>query len=264
MLTTGPAWRWRTDASGAPVGSFVAMLRQFEQAQRIRDMFFAAGSPTPQVRFTVTPSSLDAGSRQFLLKIDGQNMIDNHGPARAVNVTWPGARPMGAATFEERGGMRVNIVAEGTWAWFRLLDSAQVAPQTDVSYLVTFAKGGHEAKVTLNAASVRNPFGKRDLQQFRCAATDLPAARPDTSQAARGSDSRGGGAAGVVDAGAVEAFIRGLDARDDKKWQEVVTQMRSAIQADSQESTIKVRSGFLGLKQTVTCPTIFSARRCSI
>ena len=111
VLTTGPAWRWRTDASGAPVGGSVAMLRQFEQAQRIRDMFFAAGSPTPQVRFTVTPSSLDAGSRQFLLEIDGQNMLDNHGPARAVNVTWPGARPVGAATFEERGGMRVNIVA---------------------------------------------------------------------------------------------------------------------------------------------------------
>ena len=171
VLTTGQAWRWRTDASGAPVGGSGAMLRQFEQAQRIRDMFFAAGSPTPQVRFTVTPSSLDAGSRQFLLEIDGQNMIDNHGPARGVNVTWPGARPVGAATFEERAGMRVNIVAEGTWAWFRLLDAAQVVSQTDVSYLVTFAKGGHEAQVSLEAASVRNPFGKRDLQQFRCAAT---------------------------------------------------------------------------------------------
>ena len=171
VSTTGPAWRWRTDASGAPAGTSMAMLRQFEQAQRIREMFFAAGSPTPQVRFTVTPSSLDTGSRQFLLEIDGQNMIDNHGPQRPMNATWPGARPVGAATFEERGGMRVNIVAEGTWAWFRLLDQAQVDAQSDVSYLLTFARGGHEAKVTLEAASVRNPFGKRELQQFRCAAT---------------------------------------------------------------------------------------------
>ncbi len=172
VLTTGQAWRWRTDASGAPAGTSPAMLRQFEQAQRIRDMFFATGSPTPQVLFTVTPSSLDAGSRQFLLEIDGQNMIDNHGPQRPVKVTWPGVRPVGAATFEERGGMRVNILAEGPWAWFRLLDAAQqIQSQTDVSYVVTFAKGGHEARVTLEAASVRNPFGKRDLQQFRCAAT---------------------------------------------------------------------------------------------
>jgi type VI secretion system protein ImpL len=171
VLTTAPAWRWKTDASGAPAGTSVAMLRQFEQAQRIRDMFFAGGAATPQVRFIVTPSSLDAGSRQFLLEIDGQNMIDNHGPQRPVNVTWPGTRPVGAATFEERGGMRVNIVAEGTWAWFKLLDAAQVEAQSDVSYLVTFARGGHEAKVTLEAASVRNPFGKRELQQFRCAAT---------------------------------------------------------------------------------------------
>jgi type VI secretion system protein ImpL len=171
VLTSGQAWRWRTDASGAAVGGSVAILRQFELAQRIRDMFFAAGAATPQVRFTVTPSSLDAGTRQFLLEIDGQNMVDNHGPARPVNVTWPGARPVGAATFEERGGMRVNIVAEGTWAWFRLLDAAQVESQTDVRYLVTFARGGHEAKVSLEAASLRNPFGKPDLEQFRCAAT---------------------------------------------------------------------------------------------
>jgi type VI secretion system protein ImpL len=170
VLTTGQAWRWKTDASGAPAGTSMAMLRQFEQAQRIRDMFFAAGSPTPQVRFTVTPSSLDTGTRQFLLEIDGQNMIDNHGPQRPVNVSWPGARPVGAATFEERGGMRVNIVGEGTWAWFRLLDQVQVNAQSDVTYVVTFARGGHEAKVTLEAASVRNPFGKQELQQFRCAA----------------------------------------------------------------------------------------------
>jgi type VI secretion system protein ImpL len=170
VLTTGQAWQWRTDASGAPAGTSLAMLRQFEHAQRIREMFFAAGSPTPQVRFTVTPSSLDAGSRQFLLEIDGQNMIDNHGPARPVVVTWPGARPIGAATFDERGGMRVNMVHEGTWGWFRLLGEAQVVSQTDVSYIVTFAKGGHEAKVTLEAASVRNPFGMRDLLQFSCAA----------------------------------------------------------------------------------------------
>ena len=43
-----------------------------------------------------------------------------------------------------------------------------------------------------------------------------------------------------------DAFKQGLQARGDKKWQEVVRHMRNAIQADPRESTRKVRSGFLG------------------
>ena len=40
-----------------------------------------------------------------------------------------------------------------------------------------------------------------------------------------------------------EPFKKGLDARDDKKWQDVVTHMRAAIKAESTESTRKVRRG---------------------
>ncbi len=46
-----------------------------------------------------------------------------------------------------------------------------------------------------------------------------------------------------------EAFRRGLDARGDKKWQDVVTQMRNAIRADAQESTRRVGRRVLGLGQ---------------
>jgi hypothetical protein len=53
-----------------------------------------------------------------------------------------------------------------------------------------------------------------------------------------------------------EAFRRGLGARGDKKWQDVVTQMRNAIQGDSQESTRKV-GGFLGIGQTEYLPHFF-------
>jgi len=40
-----------------------------------------------------------------------------------------------------------------------------------------------------------------------------------------------------------DAFRAGLDAREDKNWQLAATQMRRAIQADSKESTRRVRSG---------------------
>ncbi len=44
-----------------------------------------------------------------------------------------------------------------------------------------------------------------------------------------------------------DAFRAGLDARSNQKWQEVVTQMRRALQIDAQESTRKVRSGLAAL-----------------
>ena len=54
-------------------------------------------------------------------------------------------------------------------------------------------------------------------------------------------------AAHAQDARDDTAFKAGLDARDDKKWQDVTLQMRRAIQVNSQESTRKVRSGIGGL-----------------
>ena len=41
-----------------------------------------------------------------------------------------------------------------------------------------------------------------------------------------------------------DAFRRGIDARDDRQWPVVVTQMREAIRVRPQESTTRVRSGF--------------------
>jgi hypothetical protein len=44
-----------------------------------------------------------------------------------------------------------------------------------------------------------------------------------------------------------DAFKAGLSARGDRKWQDVVVQMRRAIQEDAAESTRMVRSGIGGL-----------------
>ncbi len=164
-------WTWRADASGESVGPSMAMLRQFEAAQEIREMFFRPGGQEPEVRFRLTPTDLDVGATRFLLEIDGQSVDYRHGPPRSVQVTWPGQSPgPAAATFDARSGGRPNIVAPGPWAWFRLMDAAQTERETDVRYVLTFAKDGHEARVRVEAASIRNPYGRNDLQQFRCGA----------------------------------------------------------------------------------------------
>jgi type VI protein secretion system component VasK len=53
--------------------------------------------------------------------------------------------------------------------FFRLLDSAAVQRDSDTVSTVSFDQGGRQARVRLEASSVRNPFGQQQLlQQFRC------------------------------------------------------------------------------------------------
>jgi type VI secretion system protein ImpL len=162
--TSRVPWRWRPGTSGPP-----SMLRQFEAAQRIRDQFFPPGNQLPQVRFNVTPGFLDAASSRFVLELDGQTIEYRHGPERSSPAVWPGPAPgVAAFSFEGRGGDRPNQAFQGPWAWFRLLDAGQLQPASDVRYTLSLQAGSHQSRVTVEATSIRNPFLKSDLRQFRC------------------------------------------------------------------------------------------------
>jgi type VI secretion system protein ImpL len=162
-------WSWKPDASGVPVSSSRAMLAQFEAAQRIRDNYFVPGSTLPQMRFMVTPITMDQATDRFVLEIEGQSMDYRFGPERDYQATWPGPKPGAAAVmFLERGGGRPNIAMQGPWAWQRLVDVAEMKAETDVRYQLTWRRDAHYATVRIEAASIRNPFNKADVQQFRC------------------------------------------------------------------------------------------------
>jgi type VI secretion system protein ImpL len=168
--TTRSPWTWHTDASGTSVGlrngQFV--LRQFYAAQQIREMFFPAGSSTPEVRFVLTPFFLDPQATLFRLELDGQKLEYRHDAERDYRFEWPGEAPGGViASFEGAGG-RPNIALRSPWAWFRLLEG-RLRAETDGSFMLTVQAGGRTAQVRVRPLSnVRHPFGKPDLQNFRC------------------------------------------------------------------------------------------------
>lgn len=160
-------WTWLTDSSGRPVGSGIP-LAQFEAAERIRQMFFRAGSSKAEVHFTVTPVYLDPGAGKFTLEIDGQNVPYQYGPERPFPLTWPGQKPGVATAAFERSGGQPNAAFEGPWAWFRLIESGQVEREGNERYVLTVKRGMREARLRIEADSVRNPFGGNELQRFRC------------------------------------------------------------------------------------------------
>jgi type VI secretion system protein ImpL len=164
--STNP-WRWKQGAAG--IGGSSSLLPQFQAADRIRQMYFPPGAQLPAMHFSLTPESLDSAVPRLAIDIDGQQVEYRHGPLRSQSLAWPGPSP-GQATvlFEESGGGGPNRSYQGPWALFHLLDDASVQPQSDVRYLVTLQTGGRTARLTLEATSVRNPFGRNDLRSFRC------------------------------------------------------------------------------------------------
>ena len=160
-------WRWREGA--AAVGGSNALLQQFQQARRIRDVYFKAGAQLPEARFNLTPDTLDASATRFALDLDGQPFEYRHGPQQSKALVWPGGGVgQAAVVFEERSGPGTNSVKQGPWAWFRALDQAQVQRSSDTRLAVTFAAGAHSMRVMLDAASIRNPFVQNELAGFRC------------------------------------------------------------------------------------------------
>jgi type VI secretion system protein ImpL len=161
-------WRWREGA--AQIGGSAALLRQFQQAQRIREAYFKPGTQQPEARFNLTADSLDAAATRFTLDLDGQRFEYRHGPTQSLAMTWPGSSVGQAAiAFEQKTGVGPSSVQQGPWAWFRMLDKAQVQRDSDTRLRISFTAGDRSMRAVLDAASIRNPFIRDELAGFRCA-----------------------------------------------------------------------------------------------
>jgi type VI secretion system protein ImpL len=149
-------------------------LAQFERAARIRDSFFAPGTPKPQMKFVITPVTLDNRVTQVLLELEGQELTYAHGPPRAVPVQWPGvaANNRGRVAFQPQpAGQSASITKSGPWALFRLFDEGRVEQgQLTDKARVTFDVGGRKVTYELQANSVINPLTSKELGEFRCPA----------------------------------------------------------------------------------------------
>lgn len=66
------------------------LLRPFQQAQSVRDAFFANGATTPSFKVTVRTVRMDNTILNLTLDVDGQLLRYSHGP-QAVQIATAGA-----------------------------------------------------------------------------------------------------------------------------------------------------------------------------
>ncbi|NYS25644.1 type VI secretion system membrane subunit TssM [Rhodobacteraceae bacterium 2376] len=161
---------WRP-VNDADLGISDSVLAQFQHAFDIRDAFFSQGS-TPQVTFQITPFALDPQAQTVTLEIDGQRTTFGHrdGGAPPLAVSWPGEVGLAGVRFDpQASGVQNMLARDGPWAWFRLLDSAEIR-RTSVAdrSRVIFNVGGRFALYDLQAGSVLNPFNLPALRNFSC------------------------------------------------------------------------------------------------
>jgi type VI secretion system protein ImpL len=88
-------------------------------------------------------------------------------------MDWPGGVGLARITFQPPAANVESVLQkDGPWAWFRLLDAAEVR-RTNVSdrKRVIFNVGGRIAIFQLQAGSVLNPFALPALAKFSCPKT---------------------------------------------------------------------------------------------
>jgi type VI secretion system protein ImpL len=166
--TTRSPWKWR-EVGGGQIGLPPSMPAQFEAVDRIRQQFFRAGAAEPAVSFSLTPEYLDAAVLRFVFEVGGQRFEYAHGPQTRWAMKWPSeAVEQVVATFETGDGPGASVVFDGPWAMFRLLDASALQPQSETRFALGIEAGGHAARLRLDAASIRNPFGGSTMPRFRC------------------------------------------------------------------------------------------------
>ncbi|AWQ48526.1 type VI secretion system membrane subunit TssM [Serratia marcescens] len=165
--TTRANWRFTPGVDGKTLPGGEGILRSFQQAQRIRDAFFANGTATPSYRVTVRPVRMDNDILNLTLDIDGQLFKYSHGPQVPLVVSWPGTRNTNQVHLQLAlaNGTTASLVTSGPWALNRLVDMAQSSGTGGLGRQATFNLDGHRVTLEFTPNSIRNPF---QLPAFSC------------------------------------------------------------------------------------------------
>ncbi|MFA6408601.1 MAG: type VI secretion protein IcmF/TssM N-terminal domain-containing protein [Gammaproteobacteria bacterium] len=145
-------------------------LEMFIRGYLIEKMFFADAAMTPDIHFSLTPTSLDAKTKSFTLLVDGQVVFATNSKMKEQELKWPGPEVGNVAIqFVDQQGQNTQVSFTGQWAWFKLLDHSDVQTTSDVHrYEVTFSNEGSSAKFNLVASKAANPFIPDIVNNFRC------------------------------------------------------------------------------------------------
>ncbi|WP_419729097.1 type VI secretion system membrane subunit TssM [Lichenicola sp.] len=165
--TSGETWHAQS-LGGVPAPVTDAAVASFQQAARIRDLFFPTGGSTPSVHFTIKPLSADPASKQVVLML-GQNAVTwQPGAVHSTSMTWP-ADNLSEVGLTFKPVASFPLHEEGPWSLFRLFGNASIEQADEPGhFLVHFRSGAREATFSVETGSAQSPLDQNVLQNFHC------------------------------------------------------------------------------------------------
>src|SRR5690606_24198155 len=175
FVETRGGWSNKT-VDNYSLGFSSAALAQLQRAASIRNIFFRESKEVPSVSLELRPYSMDKNEARFSLDMGEERLTYSHGPKFWKSITWSGdsARRI-RIIFEDLNNTSFDRAYSGPWAWFRLMDDAEIkaASQSNI-YWITFradqGSSGRTREIVFEgkASSVHNPFKNELLSLFRC------------------------------------------------------------------------------------------------
>jgi type VI secretion system protein ImpL len=158
--TSGSSWRMIAQNNQTLAVSPAALV-QLQAATKIRQIFFGSGGGAPLVKFSLKLLVLDTRAASFWLNLEGQqSKATQLDTGKSAAFQWPGTdgSRMVSFGFETKDGRKPHRATEGQWAWFKMLERAQIQQMDQDKYLFTFDIEGLQADYELSASSINNPF----------------------------------------------------------------------------------------------------------
>ncbi|GGB20173.1 type VI secretion protein IcmF [Agarivorans gilvus] len=162
---------WKLERS---VGIDPSSLKVFQQARRIRDVFFEPGTQNPRVEFGLKPIYLDGHINNFRIELGEQELVYRHGPQRTSHFIWPteSNRSTRLAFVPPKSGHSISETYPGYWGLFRMLDDlAKQRPDSRKDNLLDIEFKGNKVQLELIPATAMHPFWSNDLARFSCPVT---------------------------------------------------------------------------------------------
>ena len=164
-------WKWKK-INGADLGISQEVLKQFETAQLIRDVFFNEDGKQPAIKFQLKFDKFAKGVSKIELQIDDKEVKfkKNGGANKPIAIDWPGSIGIAKISlFPKINWNNTEISREGAWGFYRLLDTAEInSSSTSDRTEVIFTMGRREVVMNLLSGSVLNPFSLKSINSFKC------------------------------------------------------------------------------------------------
>ena len=171
LVDTGSdTWAYKPLGDGSKPVQATA-LAEFQRAARIREVFFRGGGKAPAIKIEMRLAEIDPVLKELVLDIDGQvNKLTPGGPSVVIN--WPSPRvAVQIKLYTGLGDLGTKALFDGPWALFRLFDRYDVQPSAaPEKFSLLLNLDGRKSRIEVVAASVFNPFGLKEIKQFRCPA----------------------------------------------------------------------------------------------